>query len=156
VSASILGPSGHAMVELGGERAWLVRNLGEFVCSFQWIDRGDIDPEGPHPCMCIFRATRALDVVPYVIPQRNAFAFADKDGGPTPHALGAAFKAAITMGTFPANDTVRKLVDIIVEGIPDLIKMPSDQPRDLEVARRIHGIEAHAAINGKTLIQEVL
>lgn len=144
------------MVELGGERAWLTRTIGEFVCSFQWLHRDDIDPEGPHPCMCIFRGSRARDVVPYVIPQRNAFAFADRDGNPTPHALGAAFKACVTMGTFPANDTVRKLVDIIVEGIPDLIKMPSDQPASLEVARMLMNIEATAKINGRTIAQEVL
>lgn len=156
MSASILGPNGHPMVELGGDRAWLTRSIGEFVCSFQWIHRVDIDPDGPHPCMCIFMGKRAMDVVPYVIPQRNAWAFADRDGNPTAHAMGAAFKAAIAMGTFPARDTVHKLVDIIVEGIPDLIKMPSEQPHDLHVARVLLGIEASAAINGRTIRQEVL
>ena len=154
MTASILGPSGSPMIELAGERAWITRTIGEFICSYQGLDLQD--GEDPQACMCIVRANRALDVVPYVIPQRNAFAFADNRGNPTPHALGAAMKAAITMGTFPAQDTVRKIVDIIVEGIPDLIKMPSDQPASLEVARMLLGIEAHAAVNGKTIAAEVL
>jgi hypothetical protein len=154
VSGSILGPSGGKFVELGGERAWLTRNIGEFVCSFQWIDLDD--GEDPHPCMCIFKANRALDVVPYVIPQRNAWAFASNTGGPSPHAIGAAFKACMTMGTFPAQDTVRKLVDVIVEGIPDLIRMPSDQMAGLETRRTFYGMEATAKINGKVVREEVL
>lgn len=154
MSASVLGPSGSKFVELGGERAWLQRTIGEFTCSFQWLDLDD--GEEPQPCMCIFKASRMLDVVPYVIPQRNAYAFADKSGGPSPHAIGAAFKACVTMGTFPSNDTVRKLLDIIVEGIPDLIRMPSDQMVGLDVKRTFYGMEATAKINGRTVREEVL
>lgn len=154
MSASILGPSGSPFVELGGERAHLQRVLGEFIVSYQWLDLQD--GEDPQACMCIFKTTRALDVVPYVIPQRNAFAFAEKSGGPTPHAIGAAFKAAITMGMHPAKDTVRKLLDIIVEGIPDLIRMPSDQPSALNFKRHIVGIEARATLNGRVINEEVL
>ena len=154
MSASVLGPSGSKFVELGGERAWLQRTIGEFTCSFQWLDLDD--GEEPHPCMAIFKASRMLDVVPYVIPQRNAYAFADKSGGPSPHAFGAAFKACVTMGTFPSKDTVRKLLDIIVEGIPDLIRMPSDQMAGLDVKRTFYGMEATAKINGRTVREEVL
>lgn len=31
LSASVLGPSGSKFVELGGERAWLQRTIGEFM-----------------------------------------------------------------------------------------------------------------------------
>lgn len=142
------------MVELAGERAWLTRTIGEFVCSLQWLAlEGSDEPEA---CMCIFPARRHMDVVPYVIPQRNAWAFAERSGNPTPHAFGAAFKAAVAMGIFPARDTVHKLLDLIVEAMPDLIRMPSAQPASLDVARRLLGIEAHAAINGRTLMEEVL
>jgi len=155
MSASILGPSGSKFVELGGERAWLQRTIGEFTCSFQWLDLDD--GEDPQPCMCIYRAARTLDVVPYVIPQRNAWAFADnKSGGPSAHAIGASFKACVTLGTFPSKDTVRKLLDLIVEGIPDLVRMPSDQAAGLEMRRTFYGMEATAKINGRTVREEVL
>ena len=154
MTASILGPSGSKFVELGGERAWLQRTIGEFTCSFQWLDLDD--GEDPQACMCIFRATRAMDVMPYVIPWKNAYAFADKTGGPSPHAIGAAMKACIHMGTFPAKDTVRKLLDIIVEGIPDLIRMPSEQMAGLDVKRTFYGMEATAKVNGRVVREEIL
>jgi hypothetical protein len=154
LTASVLGPSGSKFVCLDTSRAWMHRTIGEFVCSFQWLDLDD--GEDPQPCMCIFKASRMMDVVPYVIPQRNAYAFADKSGGPSPHAIGAAFKACLHMGTFPSNDTVRKLLDIIVEGIPDLVRMPTDQHEALNLRRTFYGMEATAKINGRTVREEVL
>lgn len=154
--STILGPNGKRMVELGGERAWLVRVIGDVVASYQWLHRPDIDPEGPHPCMCLYAANRRMDTGAYVIPQRNAFAYATNRGEPTPALLGMAFKAAQFMGFFPDRMTVKRVIDIIVEGLPDLIRMPSEQPSALEIKRARLGIEASAAINGKTIHQEVI
>jgi len=157
MSASILGPSGMPMVQLGGERAWLQRVKGDIVCCFQWLDRSDIDPEGPHPCMVLFPAVRRMETGAYVIPQRNAYAFADKHGNPTPHLLGSAFKAAMDMGFYPDSMTVHRIVDVIVEGLADLVKMPSEQHADLNTRKAEHfGIEASAKVNGRTIHQEVL
>ena len=51
--ASILGPRGTPMVELGGERAWRQRVIGDVVCSYQWLDlrsAGDESADGePEP-----------------------------------------------------------------------------------------------------------
>jgi hypothetical protein len=150
---SILGPHGTPMVELGGERAWLQRIKGDIVCSFQWLDIG---LEEPHPCMALFPAMRRMDTAAYVIPQRNAWAYATRDGNATPEHLGVAFKAALHMGFHPDQSTVHRIMDIIVEGIPDLVRMPSDQPASLHVARVLMGIEASAKVNGKVVKEEVL
>lgn len=151
--ASILGPSGMPMVELAGERAWRVRTIGDIVCSFQWLDIGE---EEPAPCMALFPANRRMDVAAYVIPQRNAYAYADSNGNPTRELLGSAFKAAIHMGFHPDQTTVRRIIDVIVEGMPDLIEMPSEQPAALEVRKVLHGIEATAKVNGRTIHEELL
>lgn len=156
MSASILGPNGKRMVELGGERAWRQRVIGDVVCSFQWIQLDEIDPEAPVPCMCLYPALRHMDTATYVIPQRNAFAYATNRGEPTPALFGMAFKAAQFMNFFPDRMTVKRVIDIIVEGLPDLIRMPSEQPSALEIKRARLGIEASAAINGKTIHQEIL
>jgi hypothetical protein len=153
MSASILGPRGTPMVELAGDRAWLKRTIGDFVCSFQWIDIGE---ETPSACMALFPANRHMDVAAYVIPQRNAWAYADNRGEPTRDLVGAAFKAVVHMGLFPDRMTVKRVIDIIVEGLPDLVKMPSEQPQSLHVARALLGIEASAEINGKRFHEEVL
>ena len=157
MSGSILGPTGQPMVQLGGERAWLQRVLGDIVACFQWLDRPDIDPEGPHPCLVLYPAARRMEAGAYVIPQKNAWAYADNRGNPTPQLLASAFQAAAQLGFFPDSMTVHRVVDIIVEGLPDLIRMPSEQPGELNTRREaVYGIEASAAINGKTIHQEVL
>ena len=157
MSASILGPNGNPYVELGGDRAWLVRTIGDMVVSYQWLHRPEIDPDGPHPCMCLYAANRRTDTGAYVIPQRNCYWYADRHGNPTPDLLGTAFKACIYLG-FDRNDkfAARRMMDVIVEGIPDLIRMPSEQPGALDMKRLIHGIQASAKVNGRTVNEEVL
>lgn len=157
MSASILGPSGMPMVELGGERAWLVRVKGDIVCSFQWLDRPAISKEGPHPCMALYPAVPRMEAGAYVVPYRNIWAYANEDGSPSEHLLNAAFQATIDMGFFPDQCTVHRVVDIIVDGLEDLKKMPSEQPAHLNTRKAEHfGIEASAKINGRTIHQEVL
>ena len=154
---NVLGPNGNPYVTFGGDRAWRQRVIGDIVCSFQWIHHPDIDPEAPHPCMCLYPANRRMDTGAYVIPQRNAYVYVDNRGNPTAQLLGSAFKAAATLN-FDRNDrsAIHRLIDIITQGLPDLIDMPSDQDGALEVARRTVGIEARASINGRTIHEEVL
>lgn len=156
MSASILGPNGQRMVELGGERAWLTRTKGDIVCSFQWMHIDDIDPDAPVACMCLFPAMRQMDVGAYVIPQRNAHEYATSSGEQSPALLGLAFKACAHMGFFPDRMTVHRVMDIVLENLPDLIRMPCDQPSDLNIKRIVQGLEARATINGKTIREEVL
>lgn len=156
MSASILGPNGQRMVELGGERAWLQRTKGDIVCSFQWLQVDEVDREAPVACMCLFPAMRHMDTAAYVIPQINAHAYANSAGGASPALMGLAFKAAGHMGFFPDKTTVHRIMDIVLEGIPDLIMMPSEQPGALNIARLMHGIEARATVNGKTFNETLL
>lgn len=153
---SILGPNGQRMVELSGERSWLTRTTGDIVSSYQWMHLDQIDPEAPVACMVLFPANRMVEPAAYVIPQANAWAFADNRGGPTPHCLKAAFLAATDMGMFPDEFTLRRIVDIIVDGMPDLIRMPSEQPGSLNIKRMVLGMEATARVNGRIVNEELL
>jgi hypothetical protein len=152
----ILGARGTPLVQIGGDRAWREFTKGDIVASLQWLDRADIDPEGPHPCLILRPLYRKEDAGVYVIPQRNAHAYANRDGSPTAHALGASFKAAIEMGFFPDESTTYRILDVIHEVMPDLIRMPTMQPNALEVKRAVRGIEISASIAGKTVAQEVV
>lgn len=156
MSASLLGPNGQRMVELGGERAWLTRTKGDIVVSFQWMHIDEIDNEAPVACMCLFPAMRHMDTAAYVIPQRNAHAYATNRGGASPALLGLAFKACTHMGFFPDRMTVHRVMDIVLENLADLIKMPSEQPGALNIKRLVMGLEARATLNGKTLVEDVL
>lgn len=159
---SVLGPRGLPMVELGGDRAWRTFHKGDVIASLQWIEVQAFDPEfeeeGPVPCMCLFHAHRRMDQGSYVIPQRNAFQYALADGNGVPDAFKACVAMAAVQLGFSPTDThaIHRVFDIVLEAMPDLIRMPSDQPAVLNVARPVQGIEATAKVNGKTIREELI
>jgi hypothetical protein len=158
MSATIVGPSGNTFTNLSPARSWKEpRSIGQFSYAFHWLDADvlgmDAD-EDAHPCLCIYPVGMPDGAVPYIIPQRNMFAYADsKSGDPSPWLLGAAFKACMTFNTFPSKATVRKLCDLVVEALPDLQRMPSSRPSEQEVAAPNLGIEATIKLNGQTFKQ---
>lgn len=151
--SSILGPTGQNWVELGGERCWLQRVKGDIVISYQWLLVGKKEPQG---CMVLFPSVEKMDGGAYAIPQENAYEYVTSSGNPTPYLLTAAYNAAQSMGFFPDQSTVFRIVDIIADGLADLIRMPSEQPAALDIARPIHGIEATAKVEGQIVRQEVI
>ena len=151
--SNILSPRGQSWVEIGGERCWLQRIKGDICVSYQWLDVGKREPSA---CMALFPTSLKLDGGVYVIPQENAYEYADSKGGPTPHLLMAAFNAAQTMGFYPDQSTVFRIVDVIVEGLSDLVRMPSEQPDSLHIAAPVMGIEARASVGGEVFQEQVL
>jgi hypothetical protein len=151
--SSILGATGQNWVECGGDRTWEQRIKGDIVVSYQWLDVGKKEPQA---CMVLFPIVPKMDGGAYAIPQDNAYEYSDASGGPTPYLLTAAMNAATSMGFYPDQSTVFRIVDIIVDGLPDLIRMPSDQPGHLDLKRAIHGIEATAKVNGNIIHQELI
>ena len=150
---SLLSKNGQKFVEIGGERCWLQRVKGDIVVSYQWL--AGIKKE-PVACMVLFPATIKIDGGAYAIPQDNAWEYVDNRGRPTPYLMAAAYNAAQTMGFFPDQFTVFRIVDIIAEGLSDLVRMPSDQPDELDIAAPVLGIEATARIEGQVVREQVL
>jgi hypothetical protein len=150
---SILSPRGQSWVEIGGDRCWMQRVKGDICVTFQWLMAGRKEPS---PCMVLTPMAVKLDGGAYVIPQENAYEYADILGNPTPHLMVAAFNAAQQMGFFPDQSTVFRIVDIIVDGLPDLIRMPSEQPDDLNLKAPTLGIEATTKVGGQVFRQEVI
>lgn len=152
--SSILGARGANWVELGGDRCWGQQRVkNDIVVSFQWLMTGKRDPEA---CMVLFPTVPKMDGGAYAVPQGNAYEYSDNKGNPTPHLLTAAYNAAQSMGFFPDQSTVFRIVDIIVDALPDLLRMPSDQPEALDIKRAVLGIEASAKVAGQTIVQEVI
>ncbi|WP_312530473.1 hypothetical protein [Comamonas sp.] len=160
-AVSLLSPSGTPFVELGGERCWRQRTIRDVVCSYQWVELyklGDESaPREPEPCMCLFPAHRRMDTGAYCIPQRLAYLYVTSEGKPTEHLLRKAFEAAEAMG-YTAHDrsTIHRIIDIIEEGLPDLIMMPTDQPAALATKRRLIGVELAVKAHGQELHSEVI
>ncbi|WP_213956331.1 hypothetical protein [Variovorax sp. dw_954] len=161
MTASLLGPRGTPYVELGGERAWKQYTKGDIVCSLQWIDLQAQDPEfpedGPIPCMVIFHAFRRMETGAHVIPQRFAYLYGAREGKPTPYFFSAVVNACETVG-FDRNDRAaqHRMMDLVVEAMPELILMPTQQPSALEIKSHRLGIEATVRNGGKTIHSEVI
>ena len=45
---------------------------------------------------------------------------------------------------------------VVEERLPDLIRMPSEQPGELEIKRALLGIEAQARLGDQVIHQEVI
>lgn len=151
--SSILSATGRQITEIGGEKVWDQRTKGDIVISFQWLMVGGKDAQA---CMCLHPLIPKLEGGAYAIPQENAYEYADSKGNPTPHLLTAALNAAVSMGFFPDKSTVFRIVDIIVDGLEDLIRMPSDAPGAYDVDKIISGIEATIKVNGRVMHEELV
>lgn len=162
MNKTLLGPRGLPMVSLSGETAWKQFVKGDVIASLQWIDVQAFDPqfahEGPVPCMCLFHAHRRVETGSYVIPQVNAFKYAKSDGVGVPLDFRmAVVKAVLELG-FDKNDkaAIHRVFDIVLEAMPDLLKMPSDMPEELGVKKRTRGIEVTVRHGDTTIHQELI
>jgi hypothetical protein len=152
------------MVQLGGAIAWKTRQIRGIYCSFQWLDlRGhgfeNTTEHAAIPCMCLFRpAVQSAAAV--IIPQHMAFMYGTPKGEVTEHLLQRVRDEWVDDLAFGRADrnAMRTIADIVIEGLPDLICMPSEPPEtsDVIVKAPILGIEASASMNGHVIHQEVL
>lgn len=104
---------------VGGDDAWRVRRHGDLVVAYHWVN--------DEPAMVIYPAISNGSRSSAIIALSAAHKYAEpRTGEPTVHLLQQA--AAITkhLGMVVTRDAVRRVADVIVEGIPDLIDMPPE------------------------------
>lgn len=135
-------------VQIGGAKAWKVRQHGDIGVSFQWVN--------DEPAMILFPARRSLPGAgAVVICLSAAFKYADsRTGAPTPYLVNFSVQAAQQLG-FTNSDTyaARKIAEVIVDSLPDLVDMPpepqqfsQDQAQAIgEMAIKIDGQTVHEA-----------
>lgn len=106
---------------VGGEKAWRKYRKGDLGLAYHWLDG--------EPAMFLFPAGRqtGLGVVPFVIKLGVAHQYADSSGHPNLlNALPAAIDAAHCLGMSSDPGTLHRIIDVIVDGIPDLVSMPPE------------------------------
>lgn len=108
-------------IMLGGERAWKQRVMKDVVLSYHWVNG--------EPALCLW------PMRPRVVGSRGSFIiclsaahkYAHSNGDPDLHYLiPQAIRAARVMGMDEGRFTVRNIADAILEGIPDLVRMPPE------------------------------
>jgi hypothetical protein len=110
------------MILLGGETAWKVRRVGPMVLAYHW--------HNGKPAMFVYPESRQTGYGALCIPLESAHLWAKSDGYPNlDHAIPTAMKAAPTMGVAVSKPGVKMIVDAVMEGIEDLVKMPPERPQ---------------------------
>lgn len=108
-------------VLIGGPRAWKIRQHGDIGVSFQWVNE--------EPAMILFPARKSLPGAgAFVVGLSSAWKYADsKSGAPTEYLVRMAVNAAVQLG-FSRTDTfaARKIAEVIVDSLPDLVAMPPE------------------------------
>lgn len=155
MSDLLVGASGRPLVCLGGSQALRTYRKGEVVLALQYLHCGEPETE---PCMALFAANPSPTLGgAYVIPQRNAHLHATNQGHATPELMGAAFKACVAMGLHPSKSLVHQIMDVVLDAVPELLRMPSIPASAApEPKRLVHGIELSAKVNGKTVHEGVV
>lgn len=101
------------------------------VCTFYQYIETDYDKEG-EPCLCIGNNSRlAQKRRAWVIPLSEAHRYADSmSGGPTADLVETTIKISQMLHLAPSRQLYFKLVDIILDAIPELLRMPPRPPED--------------------------
>ena len=108
---------------IGGDRAWRRFRKGDIAVALHWVNG--------EPAMVLFPAhmteSRVRRIVPFVIPLSVGHEYVASDGHPNlMRALQGATEAAICLGMQPELSVVHRIIDAIVEAIPDLVAMPPE------------------------------
>jgi hypothetical protein len=134
---------------LDPRKAHLVRHHGEIMAIFTWINQ--------ERAMVLVASRRPPGSPWYCIMESAAYLYADESGNPTRRLIESAAKASEVLCLNQTNYAVKKIVDIIVDGLPDLIKMPSAPPNELakhaigEMQLRANG----ELVSGREIREEV-
>ena len=108
-------------IVIGGEKAWRKYKKGDIAVAYHWING--------EPAMVLFPGNRMHSplVTPFVIPLSVGHQYVNSDGHPNMlNAFAAAVDAAKCLGMASEPSTLHRIIDAIVEGMPDLVCMPPE------------------------------
>lgn len=106
---------------LGGPEAWKIRKQGDIVVAYHWVNG--------EPAMVLWPERKPLGCVPYCIGMSHAWKYATNRGYPTPYCVQQAIVAAKVMGMDAGRENCKHIVEIILDGLEDLIRMPDAKPK---------------------------
>lgn len=100
-------------------KAHLVRQHGDLIAIYSWIND-----------------ERALILVPayrkgapwFCVMESASFSWDDEDPRNVPQVVRKSLKACEVLGIEPTPQNARRIAQIVIDGLPDLIRMPSAPP----------------------------
>lgn len=145
----ILHASGRQMVMLGGD-VYDQRVTGDIVSEFKWVDG--------EPVMLLYKRNKVSNRKAYMVEMKDAHMFATSSGYASKELISTlCHDAAKALDSEHDKFTQFRLIDIILNGLADLLRMPPE-PKALEVANRPSSgnDELCIKIDGKTVIETVI
>ena len=94
---------------------------GDITCIFTWINDERAMVLVPH-----LRAGAPW----FVVMESAAYTWDDEDAGNIPQVVRKAAKACEVLGIEPSPWNCRRIAGLVIDGLPDLIRMPSTPPAE--------------------------
>jgi hypothetical protein len=144
--STIMHPSGMNMVMLGGD-VYDQRTTGDIISEFKWVNG--------EPVMLIYKRVLGHNTKAYMIELEDAHMFATSSGLPSKMLLSTYCRdAARALNSEHDKATMFRLIDVIMEGLADLLRMPPE-PKAHEIANRptTSGDELKIIMDGKTIAE---
>jgi hypothetical protein len=152
------------MVQLGGDLAWKQRVYGDLVLNLQWINlEPDLVGSAEEPAIFLFRKPRpgrevtgAACVIPLNLAHQWVYSDFDGKGSRSghvrvEHAVPAATDFAKAMGFEVSKGIVNRIIDVVVDGIDELQKMPP-KPRHIQAAEEAIAAAERESIAGEAVM----
>lgn len=142
----------------GGPKCYRRRRFKDFMIFFEWFDPEKMEVGQGEPTLVITRAHRfALsgNRGSVLIPLNAAYKYADsKSGGPTRWMAEFAVGACHELGLEPSPLNAHKIIDAVVEHLPDLLRMPPAPHPDKFASRQAAPAgELEVLVDGKTVLE---
>lgn len=149
LTSTLFHPTGKPMVMLGGD-VYDQRVTGDIISEFKWVNG--------EPVMLLYKRTLGRNTPAYMIEMKDAHEFALSNGNPSKQLLGKLCRdAAHALESEHDKATMFRLIDVILNGLADLLRMPPE-PKALEEANRPSSGNDEIAImiDGKTVFETTI
>lgn len=135
-------------VLVGGDKAWKIKQYGDVVASFQWVNE--------EPALILFpRSKKAFTRGAFVIGLSAIHQYVNSDGYPnTEYLIPQSAKAAEFLGMDQTQFSVNMIADAILDSAEDLVRMP---PEPVGMTEKQHNAtvgEALIKVDGRTILDE--
>jgi hypothetical protein len=134
-------------VVLGGEKAWKVKNKGDFAVAYQWVNE--------EPAMVFFPTRKGIGLGAFVLCLSALHNYIKSDGYPnTQYLVQQSMAAAKQMGFQGLGFEAKRIADAILDGAEDLVAMPPE-PVGINEKQLNESIgEAIIKVDGQTIFHD--
>lgn len=134
---------------IGGPRAYKKLTQRGIFVSYEWVNG--------EPAMILFPAHPGPRAGAYVICLSSAYKYAGSDGYPSPDSAALYLGIAEQLGGFISKQYLSDIKDVVLDSLPDLVKMPAEPDWDADRLRRGDVLgETKLIIDGTTVSEGVL